>query len=104
MAKTLEPRQTHHRQKRSDVQAWRRRIEADVSGQLFLCENVAQIRRRFIEHSAPLKFVVEIHGFFSLVVIIARFQPVSVPRAVATGTLSSLLYDPVATARGTDTG
>ena len=61
MAKALQTRQAHYRQKRSDVQTRRRRIEADVSRQLFFREHLVQLGRCFMQHAAPFEFIEEVH-------------------------------------------
>src|SRR5436309_3381927 len=61
VAESLQTRQPHYRQKRADMKARRRRIEANVCGKLFLLEHFAQLGRGFSEHAAPLKFVEEVH-------------------------------------------
>ena len=42
VAEPLQPRERHHRQQRADVQARRRRIEADVGGDALVRERVGQ--------------------------------------------------------------
>ena len=60
VAEPLQPRQPHHRQQRSDVQARRRRIEADVRRHRFLGEQIGEPFGGVGHHAAPGEFVVEI--------------------------------------------
>ena len=54
-------------QQRSDVQARRGRIEADVRGHAFLVANsVRQPFRGVVHHAAPFQLVEEIHRGFVL--------------------------------------
>src|SRR5580765_1180083 len=49
------------------MQAGRGRIKTDVSGHLLFGEHFAQIGRGFVQHAAPVKFVIEVHRVFGII-------------------------------------
>ena len=54
VAESLQPRQPHHGEQRSDVQARRRRIEADVRGDALRREQLRQPLGGVVHHPAPV--------------------------------------------------
>ena len=56
VAEALHAREGHHRQQRADVQAVRRRIEADVQRHLLAGQHVAQALGGLVDQPAPLQF------------------------------------------------
>jgi hypothetical protein len=65
MAGSLHPRERHDRQKRSDVEARRGGIEADIAGERTLGERFSDPVGSVVKHLAPFEFTIEIHGCLS---------------------------------------
>ena len=61
VAESLQPREPHHGQQRSDVKAGGGRIEADVAGQRRGEQRVAHALRALGEHPAPFEFGIDVH-------------------------------------------
>jgi len=62
MTESLQAREAHHRQQRSDVETRSGGIESDVRGDRLFREHFRQPFGGVVHHPAPLKFVEEVHG------------------------------------------
>ena len=62
VAEPLQPDQRHDRQKRSDVEARRGRVEADIGGDLLAREQLARPLGRLVHHASPFEFAEQIVG------------------------------------------
>ena len=71
---SLQARQPHHRQQRADMEARRRRIEADVGRDRLPFQQVGQSLRGLGHHAAPDEFVVKVGHVEAERYYISRWQ------------------------------
>src|SRR5262245_26700453 len=66
MTLPLHVRERHHHEQRSDVQARRGGIEADIPYDPLACQDLAYALGGVIDETAPLQFVIEAHRAFTI--------------------------------------
>jgi hypothetical protein len=57
VSETLQARQAHHRQQRTDMKARSGRVESDVGGQLLAVQSLGDTLSRILQETAPREFV-----------------------------------------------